>query len=63
MFSSVEFREKQMKVDAAVDDIRRRFGTDYTDGYAVFEEIIYFIALSRSLCLRFAISRAQRWKQ
>ena len=26
MFSSVEFREKQMKVDAAVDDIRRRFG-------------------------------------
>ena len=26
MFSSVEFREKQMKVDEAVDDIRRRFG-------------------------------------
>lgn len=26
LFSSVEFREKQMKVDAAVDDIRRRFG-------------------------------------
>ena len=26
MFSSVELREKQMKVDAAVDDIRRRFG-------------------------------------
>ena len=26
LFSSVEFREKQMKVDEAVDDIRRRFG-------------------------------------
>lgn len=26
LFSSVEFREKQMKVDAAVDEIRRRFG-------------------------------------
>ena len=26
LFSSVEFREKQMKMDAAVDDIRRRFG-------------------------------------
>ena len=26
LFSSVEFREKQMKVDTAVDDIRRRFG-------------------------------------
>ena len=26
LFSSVEFREKQMKVDTVVDDIRRRFG-------------------------------------
>ena len=26
LFSSVEFREKQMKVDEAVEDIRRRFG-------------------------------------
>ena len=26
LFSSVEMREKQMKMDAAVDDIRRRFG-------------------------------------
>lgn len=26
LFSSVEFREKQMKVDEAVDEIRRRFG-------------------------------------
>jgi DNA polymerase-4 len=26
LFSNPEFREKQMKVDIAVDDIRRRFG-------------------------------------
>ena len=26
LFSSVEFREKQMKVDEAVDMIRKRFG-------------------------------------
>lgn len=26
MFSSVEKREKQMKMDSAVDEIRRRFG-------------------------------------
>ena len=37
LFSSVEFREKQMKVDAAVDDIRRRFGF-----YSVQRGLMYF---------------------
>ncbi|WP_342759933.1 DNA polymerase IV [Kineothrix sedimenti] len=37
LFSSVEFREKQMKVDTAVDDIRRRFGF-----YSVQRGIMYF---------------------
>ena len=37
LFSSVEFREKQMKVDEAVDDIRRRFGF-----YSVQRGLMYF---------------------
>ena len=37
LFSSVEFREKQMKVDTAVDDIRRRFGF-----YSVQRGLMYF---------------------
>jgi len=37
LFSSVEFREKQMKVDTAVDDIRRRFGF-----YSVQRGIMFF---------------------
>ena len=37
LFSSVEFREKQMKVDTAVDDIRRRFGF-----YSVQRGMMYF---------------------
>ena len=37
LFSSVEFREKQMKVDSAVDDIRRRFGF-----YSVQRGLMYF---------------------
>ena len=37
LFSSVEFREKQMKVDTAVDDIRRRFGF-----YGVQRGLMYF---------------------
>ena len=37
LFSGVEFREKQMKVDTAVDDIRRRFGF-----YSVQRGLMYF---------------------
>ena len=37
LFSSVEFRENQMKVDTAVDDIRRRFGF-----YSVQRGLMYF---------------------
>lgn len=37
LFSGVEFREKQMKVDAAVDDIRRRFGF-----YSIQRGLMYF---------------------
>ena len=37
LFTSVEFREKQMKVDTAVDDIRRRFGF-----YSVQRGLMYF---------------------
>lgn len=37
LFSSVEFREKQMKVDTAVDDIRRKFGF-----YSVQRGLMYF---------------------
>lgn len=37
LFSSVEFREKRMKVDEAVDDIRRRFGF-----YSVQRGLMYF---------------------
>ena len=37
LFSSVEFREKQMKVDTAVDEIRRRFGF-----YSVQRGLMYF---------------------
>lgn len=37
LFSSVEIREKQMKVDSAVDDIRRRFGF-----YSVQRGLMYF---------------------
>ena len=37
LFSSVEFREKQMKVDTVVDDIRRRFGF-----YSVQRGLMYF---------------------
>lgn len=37
LFSSIEFREKQMKVDTAVDDIRRRFGF-----YSVQRGLMYF---------------------
>ena len=37
LFSSVEFREKQMKVDEAVDTIRKRFGF-----YSVQRGIMYF---------------------
>lgn len=37
LFSSVEFREKQMKVDEAVDTIRKRFGF-----YSVQRGLMYF---------------------
>lgn len=37
LFSGVEFREKQMKVDTAVDDIRRRFGF-----YSIQRGLMYF---------------------
>ena len=37
LFSSVEYREKQMKMDIAVDDIRRRFGF-----YSVQRGLMYF---------------------
>lgn len=40
LFSSVEFREKQMKVDVAVDEIRKRFGF-----YSVQRGLMYFDGL------------------